>query len=609
MSTGIYIYDRNSKAYENPRNWVGHQIMPTKCELTEGLNTITSLELEIPMDDEINSLFVSDALIGIEYNPRAGKSDEGEFYDIQLFRIYQLEKTPYLITAKAYPRIYDLDRTTRIGRGTHGVRAVNKPANEALKAIFASLGLQDKPIYWTNKTNKATAYYEDVSLFDAVFGDEDNSFINRWGGEVLFNNMQMRIYDTLDTKSAADRVHVQMGHNMTGISYTVDTSNTYNYVIPRAYNGRSYINGSGFNSSAVKSPHDYSNAYVVGGFVVKEYSDIKLKQDASSNEDPDVIVCKNQSELNTALYNRAMKEFTVNHIDMPIITYDVDLIDISDLPEYEDIRKLVELNIGDSVVVYNQDIGINTTARVIERVIDFVNGNVSSIKLGQYQDNFFTNASKQMRTLEKCTDTVTNTIRGGTITGVIDGANAQSVAQKNNTNNNDVNNVRAENFSSSGTYGAMAIGTKGLRVSQNYSNGDWNWSTMLDFAGIYYGAINSTKTAHWKIGDVEVTINGANVSLTKGDQNILLNGNQVQIVDGSNHVILNGNGLTAQWSDKNVVLSNNGAQLKYNGSSWINMSSNGLNIGANGRSGHGITGTYKVENQINVVGGVVVGAS
>ena len=38
----------------------------------------------------------------------------------------------------------------------------------------------------SNITKKATAYYQFKNLIEAINGGEDNSFISRWGGEILF---------------------------------------------------------------------------------------------------------------------------------------------------------------------------------------------------------------------------------------------------------------------------------------------------------------------------------------------------------------------------------------------------------------------------------------
>lgn len=41
----------------------------------------------------------------------------------------------------------------------------------------------------------STAYYQTKNLIEAINGNDENSFINRWGGEILYNNYQITIDD------------------------------------------------------------------------------------------------------------------------------------------------------------------------------------------------------------------------------------------------------------------------------------------------------------------------------------------------------------------------------------------------------------------------------
>lgn len=41
----------------------------------------------------------------------------------------------------------------------------------------------------------STAYYQTKNLIEAICGEEENSFLNRWGGEVLFDNYTITVND------------------------------------------------------------------------------------------------------------------------------------------------------------------------------------------------------------------------------------------------------------------------------------------------------------------------------------------------------------------------------------------------------------------------------
>lgn len=601
----IKVFD--SKAFDYKANKLkevpGEVIEPSVCTLTEGINTLWNLHMEIPFSANNNRIIKEDVLIGVEYNPRENAPDADAFADMQVFRVMKCEKTEYLITCEAYPIFYD-SRCIRCSE----VSYKNKTGKEALKEIVEApvrvYGTKDyissELKAWSNIDTVASTAWSYITYFDALFGDSDTSFVNVWNAEIIFNNYEIRAYKTLDTKSKENRIRIQTGVNMTGIKYTVDLSNTYKQVQPKGYGDR---DGNAFGNrlakkidgvwyqDVVKTPNNFpyslKNTYEV------EYSDIKLKEDASTNESAGTIICDTREQFYDELRKRALKEFTVNHIDMPAITYDIDLIDISSLPEYADIKPLVSLNLGDSVDVYNDVLGIQTTARVIERTVDFTNRLVTNIKLGDYQENFFKSAAKTQRTVSNVTDSRTNTIRGKAITGVVDGFNAQNVASKTTMNQGDVQSIKVENKTNDGTWGAMALGTKGLEVTRKQVGNDWDWSNsvILDFIGQFYGGIESVRNAHWKIGNIEVLINNGNFLAKCGDNEVIINSNGAFLQNSASRYV--------SVTESMVVLSNGGEQLRLDGAGLVSIHG--------GSGARGLNGTYKVDESISVVNGVVTG--
>ena len=599
----------------------GEVIGPSVCTLTEGINTLWNLHLEIPFSIDNNRILKEDVLIGIDYNPRENAPDADAFADMQVFRVIKCEKTEYLITCEAYPIFYDCRKLRTSAKTIENKRGkdILKEFVEAPTRVYGTNKYTSSNLRaWSDINDTGSAEWNYISYFDAIFGDDDTSFVNTWNAEIIFNNYEIRAYKTLDTKSKGNRLRVQTGINMTGIKYTVDLSNTYGYVLPKGYGDR---DGNAFGNrlatlidntwvlDVVKSPNKFP--FAIGNVCEIEYSDIKLKEDASTNEDVGTIVCDTRDQFYRELRKRAMKEFTENHIDLPTITYDIDLIDISSLPEYADIKNLVTLNLGDSVDVYNDELGIQTTARVIERTVDFTNRLVSNIKLGDYQENFFKNSAKTQRTVSNVTDSRTNTVRGKAITGVVDGFNSQNVASKTTLNQGDVQSIKVENKTNDGTWGAMAIGTKGLQVSRKQSGNEWDWSNsvLLDFQGLFYGGIDTTRSAHWKVGNVEVGINDGNFYAKYGDVIIRVSNGDFHASYGDNLIAINSNGVYVQNSSSRYVSVTESAVTISNGGEQLRLDGSGLISTHGGSGGRGINGTFKVDESISVVNGVVTGVS
>ena len=81
----------NSKAFDYKANKLketpGEVIEPSVCTLTEGINTLWNLHMEIPFSVNNNRIIKEDVLIGVEYNPRENAPDADAFADMQVFRV------------------------------------------------------------------------------------------------------------------------------------------------------------------------------------------------------------------------------------------------------------------------------------------------------------------------------------------------------------------------------------------------------------------------------------------------------------------------------------------------------------------------------------------
>ncbi len=95
------------------------------------------------------------------------------YSDKQLFRIYKREKSDDEVTVYARHIYYD-----NLGNYLVDVRPTNKNGQQALDIIFS--GTKFTP--HSDITTANTAYYVRKNIVEAIAGDDENSFINRWGG-------------------------------------------------------------------------------------------------------------------------------------------------------------------------------------------------------------------------------------------------------------------------------------------------------------------------------------------------------------------------------------------------------------------------------------------
>ena len=164
----IQVYKEDNTDYEHNGDCV---LMPTECHVYATINEAWSAELVHPIDPEGKwNYLTAQAVVKMP-------SFNGE----QLFRIKSRQKSLTEVACKLEPIFYDAGGDCWL----FNVRPTNKTGQEALELMAAA---NEKYSVSSDITSKATAYYEWVTLLEAISGDEENTFLRRWGGEILYDN-------------------------------------------------------------------------------------------------------------------------------------------------------------------------------------------------------------------------------------------------------------------------------------------------------------------------------------------------------------------------------------------------------------------------------------
>lgn len=456
----IMLYKVGNNNFDMNGDYTLH---PVSCEATFNLNDVWQLDIDIPIGNED---FKAGAVISVDtpYGKR------------QLYRIQDTDRDMDNASATAYPIFLD----SRNDCFLWDVRPTNKIGQDALDIMLAG----SKYTGQSDITTASTAYYVQKNFIEALNGDDENAFLRRWGGEVAYQNFKIIVNNRL---GADNGLRVEFGFNLTGLQEQVDMSNVVTRIIPKAFNG--YILP---DNEVVDSP--LINNYPVVYTRVIEYQDVKLAEDATEeDEDNGTIICATMEELYTALRAKANAEFDAG-IDLPNITYDVDMVDLSRTDLYKDYAGLLNVQLGDTVHVKNRRMGIETTARVITLVYDCITQKVTSLTLGDYEANYFNDVSSTVSTVNGLNEAVGNiydpnsgTVIAGKISGVINLLQTTLKAQKNIAQKQDVRAILFEDLDpDSPTYGALCIGTQGIQIAKerNETDTDWVWGTAIDFEAV-----------------------------------------------------------------------------------------------------------------------------
>ena len=411
---------------------------PTSCTYKDSENLIT---LEHFIDDEGRWKYINfENVIAAEEN---GKK--------KLYRIYNVVRELYSVTAYARPIFYDL-----IDKVLLDVRPTNKIGQEALDIILADTGFTGH----SNISNLSTAYYVRKNIVEALLGNEENSFLNRWGGEFYCENFDVYINDKIGSDNG---VRVEFGYNLNEIEEDVNIEEVVTRIIPVGYDGI-MLEG---NAPWVDSP--LINKYTQPKMRVIEFSDIKVKENSEDEEGFDTI-----EEARAELIKQCNLLFD-NGIDKPVINYKIDMINLANTTAYKDFEMLVEVNKGDTVTCYIKHLGIDVKARVIDFERDLITGEYTSIELGNVISNFFNEQADIQGKVNNILNS-NGTVKAQTLEGTINAIQAQFKALKDVAQPQDVRAMLFEDrVEDSPTFGCMCIGTMGFEIASSFKPGTKEW--------------------------------------------------------------------------------------------------------------------------------------
>lgn len=438
-------------------------LFPSSASVHAVLDGTWEVTLEHPKDSEDRWKYIKEGAVV------KMPSFNGE----QLFRITHKEKSDSGISADLQPIFMDAADDCFL----LDVRPTDKTGQQALDIMTAP---NKKYTAETDITSTGTAYYQNKNLIEAINGDDENSFVKRWGGEIVYDNYKVII----NRHAGSNRgVEILYGKNITenGMKEEVDLRNVVTRIIPQAYNGYQ-IDG---DTPWVDSP--LIDKYPTVKYSTMKFEDVKMRADAQEDdESKGVIICDTQAQLEAALRKRCQEQWEAG-ADKPQVTISVDMVMIEDTELYADVKGLVEVSLGDTVHCRNSNLDIVTDARVTELEWDCVNDRISSVSLGDYQFDYISNQVSINNRIESAIREDGSVI-GSRVQGILDAVKTQFHALRDVAQKQDVRAMLFEDLNpDSPTFGAMCLGSMGFEIaSKRTSDGkDWIWSTFGTGQGFF----------------------------------------------------------------------------------------------------------------------------
>lgn len=290
-------------------------------------------EVDKQYSDMINAIS-NDAIIRVE-------DEEGE----EPFRIVNVIKNKKTIEVFAvHITIRDI-----INMWCEDVRPTDQSGQGALTWIFENAKGGNDFNVTSNISNINTAYYENMSVYNALYG-VDNCFINRWGGETRRRGYNIAIND----KIGSDRgMQIASAKNLEGFESKTSLDQLCTYLYVKGFDGIKL-------PGPIISPlvNNYSKPYV------KEikFEDIKVKNENNPEEGYNTL-----AEAQAEMLRRGQEQFSKYNIDTIQATYNINFVQLEKTEEYKDYSIIETAFMGDTVEVIEDNYNVNIKVRVTER--------------------------------------------------------------------------------------------------------------------------------------------------------------------------------------------------------------------------------------------------
>lgn len=429
-------------------------LKPSLCDLEVELNGMIEVTLEHPYDKFGRWKYIEeDNIIRVPY---PGKK-EG-----QLFYIYDKDKGMTGVKCKARHIFFDLASEVLVD-----CRPTNCNGKEALNKMLAGTGF----IGHSDIVSINTAHYIRKHIAnEALISDDENSFINKWGGELDVDNFNVYMNNRTGGEYG---VTFKYGRDLINLNENSNIDSIITRIIPVGFNGIT------IPETYVESP--LINKYRKVKTDVVKFEDIKVKESLEDEEGYDTL-----EEAQEAL-REAAKELFNDGLDKLLYQLDLEVTKLENTLKYEDYKDILITGLGDTVGVEHIDIGIDIKTRVIRFTYDCIKEKYKTITIGNYIENDIDKQNSIESTLDKITN-ADGTVNAVEVAGVLNAINVKMRAMKDIAQKQDVRALLCEDLDpESPTYGAMCYGTMGFMIASERTpdNRDWNWRTFGTGKGFF----------------------------------------------------------------------------------------------------------------------------
>ncbi|ANT39955.1 phage tail spike protein [Bacillus thuringiensis] len=348
---------------------------PNETDFTHnGIGVLDKHIYSATVEEELNGLFVFNFNYPL-FAPYGTKIDGMNIIKVptpdgdQLFRVVTPKVSMGEIKAVCYHIFYDLTENL--------IEDIFiQPTNGSAAMARLSSGCQYKHpfTFYSDITNISTARIVRKNPVEAMLDtSQDNSFVNRWGGELKRDNFDVKM---LKNRGANRGVVIRHKKDLLGYEGSVDWKSPTTRIMPQGFDGL-LLPGKYVDSPLInKYPHPRIR--------VIEFNHIKAAIGKNANDEDAVPL----EEAYKRLRQAAKDMFDIQMVDQPKATYKVEFQELSQTEEYKEYKILQRVWMGDIVTVKHEEDGIDIQAKVIAYKYDPIKKEYINVTIGNFKESF-----------------------------------------------------------------------------------------------------------------------------------------------------------------------------------------------------------------------------
>lgn len=231
----ICIYKKTNTDYTKNGDAV---LIPVSAELELTINGAWQLKLEHPYDPEERYKLLIDGNI-----IRADIKCINELEAVQQrFRIYYFSRNLHSVEVIAFPVAMESNFDAPIDN----LIIQNKTGAAAMADLQAKIGTSKYNLS-TDVSATGSSSWSNTNIHTALAGGDEKSFLKVWGGEIVYDNNNIKVKTRLGDATAGDH-KITYGDNLTNIEYKKDDSGVTTRIYPISQDGIR-LNGTGYVDS------------------------------------------------------------------------------------------------------------------------------------------------------------------------------------------------------------------------------------------------------------------------------------------------------------------------------------------------------------------------